>query len=62
MSSQHTTEPDPHQPEGIVVPLELEGLRLLRQESQADGKLRVEVIATKKGEACPHGTAVIGGG
>lgn len=54
MPSQHTTEGEPNQPGGMVVPLELEGLRILRQEVQADGKLRVEVIATKKGEACPH--------
>lgn len=54
MSSQHTTEPDPNQVPGIVVPLELEGLRIVHQEVQADGKIRVEVIATKKGEACPH--------
>ena len=54
MPGQHTTEEETNQPEGIVVPLELEGLRILRQEVQADGKLRVEVIATKKGEKCPH--------
>ena len=54
MPSQHTTEEEPNQAAGIVVPLELEGLRILRQEVQADGKLRVEVIATKKREACPH--------
>ena len=54
MPSQHTTEESTNQPSGIVVPLELEGLQILRQEVQADGKLRVEVIATKKGERCPH--------
>lgn len=54
MPSQHTTGEGTNQPEGIVVPLELEGLRILRQEVQADGKLRVEVIATKKGEKCPY--------
>lgn len=54
MSSQHTTEEDPTQSQGIVVPLELEGLRILRQEAQADGKLHIEVMATKKGEKCPH--------
>lgn len=54
MPSQHITEEEQNQPAGIVVPLELEGLRILRQERQADGKLRVEVIATKKGERCPH--------
>ncbi len=54
MRSQHITEEGTHQPSGIVVPLELEGLRILKQEMQVDGKLRVEVIATKKGETCPH--------
>ena len=54
MPSQHITEGEPTQPGGIVVPLDLEGLRILKQEVQADGKLRVEVIATKKGERCPH--------
>lgn len=54
MPSQHTTEEDPNQPQGIVVPLELEGLRILKQEEQADGKLRVEVIGTKQRETCPH--------
>ena len=54
MPSQHTTEDNPAQPPGIMVPLELDGLRILRQEVQADGKLRVEVIATQKGEQCPH--------
>ena len=54
MPSQHTTEEEPNQAAGIVVPLELEGLRILRQEVQVDGKLRVEVIATKGRETCPH--------
>lgn len=54
MPSQHTTEEETNQGSGIVVPLELDGLRLLRQEVQVDGKLRVEVIAMKKRESCPH--------
>ena len=54
MPSQHITEEETNQPQGIVVPLELEGLRILKQEVQADGKLRVEVIATKTGEKCSH--------
>jgi len=54
MRSQHTAEEETHQTPGIVIPLELDGLRMLKQEMQADGKLRVEVIATKKGEQCPH--------
>jgi transposase len=58
MPSQHITEEETNQEQGIVVPLELDGLRILRQEVQADGKLRVEVIATKKREMCPHCGAV----
>src|SRR5713101_7458904 len=54
MPSQHITEEESNQTQGIMVPLELDGLRILRQEVQADGKLRVEVIATQKGEQCPH--------
>ena len=54
MPSQHPTEDGANQPAGIVVPLELEGIRILKQEVQADGKLRVEVMATKKGETCSH--------
>ncbi len=54
MPSQHITEEEPNQATGIVVPLELDGLHILRQEVQADGKLRVEVIATKTREVCPH--------
>jgi transposase len=54
MPSQHITEEEPNQVAGIVVPLELDGLHILRQEVQADGKLRVEVIATKTREVCPH--------
>lgn len=58
MPSQHTTEEEINQEAGIVVPLELEGLRILKQEVQTDGKLRVEVIAVKKREQCPHCGAV----
>jgi transposase len=54
MPNQHTTEEETSQEAGIVVPLELDGLRILRQEVQEDGKLRVEVIGTKKRETCPH--------
>jgi transposase len=35
------------------VPLELNGLRIARQEMQADGKLHAEVIATKKEGSAP---------
>ena len=54
MPRQHITEEEANQAQGIVVPLELDGLRILRQEVQADGKLRVEVMATKQREKCPH--------
>jgi transposase len=37
-----------------VVPLELEGLRILKQEVQADGKIRVEVMGTNERASCPH--------
>lgn len=58
MPIQHITEEETDPEQGIVVPLELDGLRILRQELQADGKLRVEVIGTKKREPCPHCGAV----
>ena len=54
MSSQHTIEKEAVQEAGMVIPLELDDLRILRQEMQADGKLLIEVIARKKQEACPH--------
>lgn len=40
MYIQHSTGKEANQ-EGIVVPLELEGLRILKQEVQADGRIRV---------------------
>ena len=36
MPSQHTTGEETSQEQGIVVPLELDGLRILKQEVQAD--------------------------
>jgi transposase len=54
MPTQHTTGEEAHQEQGIVVPLELAGLRILKQEVQADGRIRVEVIATNKQASCPH--------
>jgi len=41
MPTQHSTEKEASQEQGIVVPLELEGLRILKQEVQADGRIRV---------------------
>ncbi len=54
MSNQHITEEKTTQEAGIVVPLELEGLRLLKQAVQADGTIRVEVIGTNERANCPH--------
>jgi transposase len=54
MPSQHSTEQETTQEQGIVVPLELEGLRILKQEMQADGSLRIEVIGTNGRARCPH--------
>jgi transposase len=54
MPSQHTTEEETDRERGIVVPLELEGLRILTQEVQTDGRIRVEVIGTNERAPCPH--------
>ena len=48
MSSQHSILEEASQAQGIIVPLELEGLRILRQEVQAEGRIRVEVIGTNE--------------
>jgi transposase len=54
MSQQHSTEEEANHEEGIMVPLELEGLRLLKQEMQPDGTIRIEVIGTNERASCPH--------
>ena len=55
MPKQHITEEASNQEEqGIVVPLELEGLRLLKQEVEPDGTIRIEVIGTNERAKCPH--------
>ncbi len=54
MPTQHNTGEEANQDQGIVVPLELAGLRILKQEVQADGRIRVEVIGTNKQASCPH--------
>lgn len=54
MSNQHITEEKINQEVGIVVPLELEGLRILKQVVQADGTIAVEVIGTNERATCPH--------
>ena len=58
MPTQHSTGEEAHQEQGIVVPLELEGLRILKQEVQPDGRIRVEVSATTGRASCPHCGAV----
>ena len=54
MCTQHSTEQETNHEEGIVVPLELDGLRILKQEVQTDGRIRVEVIGTNEPAACLH--------
>ena len=54
MLPQHITGKEANQEQGIVVPLELEGLRILKQEVQVDGRIRVEVIGTNERASCPH--------
>ena len=54
MPQQHSTEEKANQEQGIVVPLELAGLRLLRQEVQPDGTIRIEVIGTHERASCLH--------
>ncbi len=58
MPSQHTTGEETSQEQGIVVPLELAGLRILKQEVQADGRIRVEVIGTNHQAHCPRCSCV----
>src|SRR5205085_8330148 len=58
MPTQHSTEKEASQEQGIVVPLELEGLRILKQEVQADGRIRVEVMGTNERAPCVHCRAV----
>ncbi len=54
MPSQHTTEEEANQEQKIKVPLELAGLRILKQEVQADGTIQVKAIGTKARANCPH--------
>ena len=58
MPTQHSIGKEANQEQGIVVPLELEGLRILKQEVQTDGRIRVEVIGTTERAQCPHCAAV----
>lgn len=54
MCTQHSIGKEANQEQGIVVPLELAGLRILKQEVQPDGRIRVEVIGTNERAQCPH--------
>jgi transposase len=62
MPNQHSIEEPSHQtqtsrqapPEGIVVPLDLPGVRLLSQRVVSDGCIEVSVIATTDRARCPH--------
>ncbi len=61
MSIQHSIDQQPFpeeqgrgEPKGIVVPLDLAGLRQLSQQMQADGSIEVEVIGTNERAQCPH--------
>ena len=58
MPSQHSIQQEASQEQGIVVPLELEGLRILKQEVQTDGRIRVEVMGTNEQAPCAQCGAV----
>jgi transposase len=58
MPTQHSTGEEANQEQGIVVPLELEGLRILKQEVQPDGRIRVEVMGTNERVTCLHCGAI----
>jgi transposase len=65
MPSQHSIEKGLSQEEGrrqaeegIVVPLELPEWRILKQEVQPDGTIRVEVMGTNERAKCPHCDAI----
>ena len=57
MSHQHTIERQSHPPQaevqGIIVPLDLPGLRIVSQSIKADGSIEVHVIATTDRATCP---------
>jgi transposase len=57
MQDQHTTEDQSHSMypvQGIFVPLDLPGLRILKQVIREDGTIEVHVIAITECETCPH--------
>jgi transposase-like protein len=58
MPSQHIipvqSQAESQQPEGIVMPLDLPDLKIVKQEVQADGSIAVHVRALTDREACPR--------
>ena len=56
MQNQHTIEEQSHSMypvQGIFVPLDLPGLRILKQNIREDGTIEVHVRAATESEACP---------
>jgi transposase len=57
MQDQHTIEDQSHSKcpvQGIFVPLDLPGLRILRQSIREDGTIEVHVISPTENETCPY--------
>jgi transposase len=57
MQDQHTIDGQSHSTypmQGIVVPLDLPGLRILKQSVREDGTIEVHVISPTESETCPH--------
>jgi transposase len=57
MQDQHTIEGQSHSTypvQGIFVPLDLPGLRILKQSIRGDGTIEVHVISPTESEACPQ--------
>jgi transposase len=53
LPNQHTTE-ETVDNEAILVPLDLDGLHIVKQHWLANGTISVEVIATTTQATCPH--------
>jgi transposase len=57
MQDQHTIDDQSHSTypvQGIFVPLDLPGLRILKQNIREDGTIEVHVISPKESEPCPY--------
>ena len=57
MQDQHTIDGQSHSThpvQGIFVPLDLPGLRILKQNIREDGTIEVHVISPKESEPCPY--------